>query len=765
MFDSDSRVLWSMAHAPVVRRRAPGARVDRLARYTPAMSAAAPPTGLDDALRETIQSAYRAWLAARGFAPRRGQRLMVAEIARTLAAIPLDDDGTRSAGAEAPHVCVVEAGTGTGKTVAYGLGAIPVAARAGLRLVVATATVALQDQLMDRDLPDLKRNAGLSFSWALAKGRGRYACPARLDRHVSEDTTAALPADLFGGADEAGVAAQAVYREMLEALADGSWDGDRERWTRSVDDRTWAGATTDHRGCTGARCSFFRDCPYFRARERVHKAEVVVANHDLVLSDLALGGGVVLPPPEQTIYVFDEGHHLAAKAMGHLRRFARALGGIQTLDAVERLLGTLAQRTARDPGCLEAAQRVAVVGEPLREGLRRALALAETLPALGDPGPGRYRDRDRRPLHRFPHGDVGPEWRALAAELAAGHGELAAALDTVRERLRRMLEENAGARDELEAWSAGLGQYAGRVEGAAALWEDFARDGEPVQARWIARVEGGESLDMEFQSSPLDAAAALTEVLWDRCHGAVVTSATLASSDGFLRFVENTGVPENARFLVVPPSFDYAAAAELHVPALDADPGSGQAHAEEIAERLPALIDPDEATLVIFTSWRQLETVTAALPPSLLARVLSQATETKGRILARHRERIDADEGSVIFGLASFAEGIDLPGDYCRHVIVTKLPFAVPDDPVEASVAEWLEARGRNPFMEVSVPEATLRLKQACGRLLRSEQDTGRVTLLDPRVVTRRYGRAILDALPPFRRRIEAGSGASVRSA
>jgi ATP-dependent DNA helicase DinG len=286
-----------------------------------------------------------------------------------------------------------------------------------------------------------------------------------------------------------------------------------------------------------------------------------------------------------------------------------------------------------------------------------------------------------------------------------------------------------------------------------------------VQARWIARVEGGESLDVEFQSSPLDAAAALTEVLWDRCHGAVVTSATLASSDGFLRFVENTGVPERARFLVVPPSFDYAAAAELHVPALVTDPGSGQAHAEEIAERLPALIDPDEATLVIFTSWRQLETVTAALPPELLGRVLSQATETKGRILARHRARIDAGEGSVIFGLASFAEGIDLPGDYCRHVIVTKLPFAVPDDPVEASVAEWLEARGRNPFMEVSVPDATLRLKQACGRLLRSEQDTGCVTLLDPRVVTRRYGRAILDALPPFRRRIEAGSGASVRSA
>jgi ATP-dependent DNA helicase DinG len=723
------------------------------------MSAAAPQAGLDDDLRETIQNAYRAWLAARGFTPRRGQRLMVAEIARTLAGILRDDDGVRIAEGGSPYVCVVEAGTGTGKTVAYGLGAIPVAARQGLRLVIATATVALQDQLVGRDLPDLLASTPLRFSYALAKGRGRYACPSRLDRHVSDDMTEGLPTDLFGTQDAAGVAARAVYREMLDALVDGAWDGDRERWDRAVDDRTWSGATMDHRGCTGARCSYFRDCPYFQARERVHKADVIVANHDLVLSDLALGGGVVLPPPEQSIYVFDEGHHLADKAMGHLRRFTRALAGVQTLDSVERLLGTLAQRTARDPVCVDAAQRAAVVSEPLREGLRRALALAETLPAL-QPGARRSERASRTgagstPVHRFPHGDPGPEWRSLATELAAGHGELAAALEAARERVRRMLEENSGLRDELEAWSAGLGQYAGRIEGALALWEDFATDGGAVQARWISRIDGDQSLDVEFQSSPLDAAAALTEVLWTRCHGAVVTSATLSSTDGFRRFAEATGVPEDARFLSVPSSFDYARAAELVVPAMSADPGSAQAHADEIAERLPALIDPDEATLVIFTSWRQLDTITAALPAELLGRVLSQATETKGRILALHRERVDAGRGSIIFGLASFAEGIDLPGNYCRHVIITKLPFAVPDDPVEAAIAEWLEAQGRNPFMEVAVPDAALRLKQACGRLLRSDQDTGKVTLLDPRVVTRRYGGAILDALPPFHRRIE----------
>ena len=135
-------------------------------------------------------------------------------------------------------------------------------------------------------------------------------------------------------------------------------------------------------------------------------------------------------------------------------------------------------------------------------------------------------------------------------------------------------------------------------------------------------------------------------------------------------------------------------------------------------------------------------------------RILMQGDYSKQEILRRHRERIDSGDGSVIFGLASFAEGVDLPGDYCRHVVIAKIPFAVPDSPLEAALAEWVESQGRNPFMEISVPDAALRLVQAAGRLLRTETDTGRVTLLDRRIVSKRYGRAILDSLPPFRREL-----------
>ncbi|MGB0267625.1 MAG: hypothetical protein ACPF9T_07270, partial [Pseudomonadales bacterium] len=178
------------------------------------MSTASPQDGtLSPALREQIQGAYRAWLAARGFTPRRGQRLMIAEIARTLGALTVGELGMRESGP--PHVVVAEAGTGTGKTLAYGLAAIPLAQARGLTLVISTATVALQDQLVERDLPDLQRAAGLKFTYALAKGRGRYACLARLDRILSEDSTA-LASDLFGPPPS--LAARPLYQAMQGAL-------------------------------------------------------------------------------------------------------------------------------------------------------------------------------------------------------------------------------------------------------------------------------------------------------------------------------------------------------------------------------------------------------------------------------------------------------------------------------------------------------------------------------------------------------------------
>ena len=229
----------------------------------------------------------------------------------------------------------------------------------------------------------------------------------------------------------------------------------------------------------------------------------------------------------------------------------------------------------------------------------------------------------------------------------------------------------------------------------------------------------------------------------------VVTSATLAALNSFERFILHAGSPRDGIYKQVASPFDYANAT-FSVPHMDCDPGDPGAHTEALIEMLPRLLNPDEGSLVLFASRRQMLDVYDGVRDRLDDWLLMQGDYSKQEIIRRHREAIDAGRGSAIFGLASFAEGVDLPGDYCRHVVIAKIPFAVPDSPLEAALAEWVEAQGRNAFMEISVPDAALRVVQAAGRLLRTESDTGRVTLLDRRVLTRRYGRAILDSLPPF---------------
>jgi ATP-dependent DNA helicase DinG len=297
----------------------------------------------------------------------------------------------------------------------------------------------------------------------------------------------------------------------------------------------------------------------------------------------------------------------------------------------------------------------------------------------------------------------------------------------------------------------------GRAESTLALWREYAVTGEgesPPRARWITLLNSGGQFGFELRCSPVLAADILEDCLWSRAAGVVVTSATITALNSFERFILHSGAPREGNYKVVTSPFDYANAT-FRVPSMDCDPGDAQAHTDALIEDLPTILDPAEGSLVLFSSRRQMLDVYQGISAELGDRLLMQGDYSKQEILRRHREAIDAGRGSVIFGLASFAEGVDLPGDYCRHVVIAKIPFAVPDSPLEAALAEWVEAQGRNAFMEISVPDAALRLVQASGRLLRTEQDTGRVTLMDRRIVTRRYGRAILDSLPPFKRELE----------
>ncbi len=680
---------------------------------------------LTEQIKDAIQEAYRTWLAAREFRPRRGQREMIAQIARTL-------------GQGEPRICVIEAGTGTGKTAAYCLAAIPLAKNIGKTVVLSTATVALQEQVVLQDLPDLKERAGLAFSVSLAKGRGRYLCLKRLDDHLKYQNQQEIP--IFDAADED---FSVVYQEMLNRYSRGGWDGELDSWVEPLPDGAWAGVTTDHRGCSNNRCSYFKQCAFFRARNSLEGADVIVANHDLVLADLALGGGAVLPAPEDCIYVLDEAHHLADKTQNHFASSARIQGTLQWFESVNNVLGTATQRFAQPANLVGLSTNVATETAALGDiftGLSQALAILPMEP----------RDEDRE-IYRFPLGEVPQTIADLCVASLPGMERLCDSIERFHELLSDAVAGNQDWEKAFEAedWLLPLGQLQNRALATRALLQDYAYGVEQTYrcARWVARNQ----YDVEMVSAPIEPGHILREVLWQRCYGAVCTSATLTALGRFERFLERSGLPPETPTASIVSPFNYPEIATFHVPSMRSDPRDFDAHSEEVTRLLPDLLNREKSALVLFTSWRQLNAVTKALPQAVSDGLLVQGDGSKQALIVEHRRRIDEGERSHLVGLASFSEGLDLPGDYCRHVVIVKLPFAVPDDPVDQAIAEWAEAQGRNPFYEISVPDAALKLVQACGRLIRHERDYGTVTMLDKRIVTQRYGRALIDSLPPFR--------------
>ena len=682
-------------------------------------------TALTDAVKDEIQIAYRTWLAARDFKPRRGQRQMIAQIARSLSA-------------DVDRIAVVEAGTGTGKTAAYCLAAIPLAQSLNKTIVLSTATVALQEQVILQDLPDIQERAGLKFSLTLAKGRGRYVCLKRLDDHLKYTDQQEIP--IFDATDEDHTV---LYQEMLNLFSRGQWDGEVDSWAEGMSDSAWSGVTTDHRGCSNNRCSFFKQCPFFRARSHLEGSDVIVANHDLVLADLALGGGAVLPEPEDCIYILDEAHHIADKTQNHFSTNARVNGTIQWLDHINKVLSSLAQRFGRPANLTSLATSAAAEADALTSHLH---ALSEGLNTL----PFETKEEDRE-VYRFPQGDIPATLMDLSMALLPSMGKLCDVVEQAHELLQEAVAGNTDWQNAYEAedWLVPVGQLQSRALATRALFEDYSLGASRPRryARWLNR----NFYDVEMVSAPIEPGNILQEVLWQRCYGAVCTSATLTALGRFDRFIERVGLQPDVSAAVIASPFNYPEVATFHVPAMQSDPRDFDAHTEEVIDLIPDLLNQHVSALVLFTSWRQLNAVISGLPKTLAEGLLVQGEGSKQALLQEHRQRIDEGKSSYLFGVASFSEGLDLPGEYCRHVVIVKLPFSVPDDPVDQAIAEWAEAQGRNAFYEISVPDASLRLVQACGRLIRSEKDYGTISMLDKRIVTQRYGRALIESLPPFR--------------
>ncbi len=689
--------------------------------------------------KERIQALYRECITALDLRPRYGQRVMIAEIAKSLGSIHEDEKGARDNDA---GIVVVEAGTGTGKTLAYLLAALPIAIEREKKLLISTATVALQEQILDKDLPALKKHLSMPFNFALAKGRGRYLCIVKLDKALQHLSGMLATIDLFEQTPEE--KDKDLYESMLASYGRGDWDGDRDRWKDEIENGQWSHLTATHRECSNRRCPHFQNCAFYKARNAMDEADVIVANHDLVLSDLSLGGGAVLPAPDRTIYVFDEGHHLADKALNHFRLDMGIRSQRQWLKQLEKAL----------------EQFIAAAGIPhsmmhsLREAPAQIQELSQNISLIWPLVMDMIGDQDRL---RFEFGRTPETLRGLLTNLKGPLQPLLLCLDKLNDALQKSLdpkEESEFGRDVAESWQAPMGMMFARAEqmSEALSWLSAEEaEGQLPIARWLSKTPFGEDWDIVMSASPIAVADQLRKNLWYRCYGAVVTSATLTALNSFNNLRWESGLPDWANYQRVASPFNYPELGEIQAVQLKSDPKSEQFQ-DDVQDWLKENINLEVGTLVLFSSRLQLEATRDYFLRDWYDQLLCQGFLPKAEIVRRHKAKIDDSKGSVIFGLASFAEGIDLPGDYVTHVVIAKIPFAVPNDPIQAATSEWLESNGRNPFMELTLPAASIRLIQACGRLIRKEDDRGRISILDKRLLSHRYGKLLLDSLPPFKR-------------
>ncbi|MGI9133104.1 MAG: ATP-dependent DNA helicase DinG [Rhodoferax sp.] len=679
-----------------------------------------------------------------GYKPRAGQHAMAARVAETLARADLgEQEAARSA------IAVIQAPTGVGKSAAYAATAISQALQRKTRVLISTATVALQEQLMTKDLPALAAALDTPFAYALAKGRGRYVCQLKLERlagnAVDEDELfdndeLAPNSASASGQEERLAQRKRVFERMASALANGSWEGDRDTLVEPPEAQDWALLAAERHTCTVRHCPRFHTCSYYQARNRLTQAQVIVANHDLVLASL---GTKTLPDLDNCLLVFDEGHHLPAVA---LEQFASSmdLSHLRWLEHLPKVLTEVSQALQ-----LQLAHDVHTLAAQLRGALGTLGRLALDLLPSGTA----VRGGAERTL-RFAHGQLPEPLAEPVQQIQAQAQALMDALDALAAAVRQQAKETPDQALLCARHFARLGVLMPRLASVVSTAGLLLEHGAQPLAKWLHCDTDPPYLRLSAHASPIVPGDLLRQFLWHRVRAAVVTSASLTSCGSFDYFLAEAGLDANpdVQTLAVDSPFDYAAQGCLTVVQTAADPKDATTYTAEMVQALMAdLAQIRHGALALFTSRSQMRAATEAVPGYLQDMVLVQGTRSRERLLAAHAERVHGGLPSVLFGLQSFGEGLDLPGTLCETVFIAKLPFAPPSEPVDEARAEWLRSIGRDPFNELVIPATGVKLLQWSGRAIRTEEDQAQVICYDKRLLQQAYGRRMLAGLPPYR--------------
>jgi ATP-dependent DNA helicase DinG len=644
---------------------------------------------------------------------------------------------------------VIEAGTGVGKTFAYLLGAYlgQKDRKEKKCIIISTNTIALQEQLVEKDLPFLKKLVNEDLSYVIAKGRGRYICHKRLANTISNA--------------DSNIDVDIETLDYLDERLEKGWSGDMDTLKKPVHYKQWQHLCNTSTTCIGKRCEFVKECAFIQARRRLRSADIVVVNHSLLLSHLSLGDGSILPEFEKSIFIIDECHHLPNKALSAFSGQLTLMGSQKWINDVDKTLNTLPGGIIRsgDLASLQESKKVLVTSLTEAQSIIHHLYLK--------------RDVNERNDDIFRLKEVSVSLIDLAKNIKKAALEYQSTVKRAKKSLDDFVEtSDIHTQDSLTKQFSALNFYNERIGNLIYVWDMLVCLSEPPVAKWIEPnrhdqvVTSGESSEknIEKAEAPVEdytvsvsatvAGHLLQQLFWSQIQNSVIMcSATIRSLGTFERFLTAMGLEGDTKTFYLASPFDYQKS-QLLLPKLAFAPQQSADHIKEsaviIASKIEAAKKTKKGVLVLFTSLYAMRKSFELMPKKFQSSIIMQGDKSKSAMISSHKKMIDFGKPSIIFGVDSFAEGVDLPGKYLETLIIHKLPFSVPTDPIAQTRNEWLESQGKRSFFEVSLPEASLKLTQMVGRLIRDENDSGEVVILDNRLKTKGYGEMMLENLPGF---------------